>query len=162
GEVEYYDEKNDTWINTPEYEQLELPSNLMFRKLDFARKQLQKQQIAQKLTIYPPYEANLLGYWILDYLEYPIFLQCGGDSRQPIKLVLVYDHVKESYALCYCTVYDDLSDFFIGEVGQKGATLPLELELLIKEEVILEDASLDNILEAIKREGGNASSVLQF
>ena len=162
GEVEYFDEKNDQWLNLEEYHELNLPSNLMFQKLDLARTALQKHQIAQKLTIYPPYEANLLGYWILEYLEYPIFLQCGNHERNPIKLILVYDHIKEKYTLCYCTIYDDLSDFFIGETGPNGTSLPLELELLIKEEVVIESASIDEILEAIKQEGGNKSSMLQF
>lgn len=152
GQVECYDERLDTWVDEPDYNFEVLPSNYMFTQLQQAQRTLTKRGIPCRLMVYPPYEANLLGYWILDYLEYPIHLDCGAFQFHPIKLILIFDHFKETYGLYYCTIYDDLTDFFAGEFPPPKADYQLELKLLIKEETLIESKSLDAVIEIIAQQ----------
>jgi hypothetical protein len=85
----------------------------------------------------------------LDYLEYPLILQCGSDLAGVVQLIATYDHLKEKYRLFYCSNYDDLSEFFLGAQMLRKSTYPVQLGLLIKEETILETDSVTELAKAV-------------
>jgi arginyl-tRNA--protein-N-Asp/Glu arginylyltransferase len=149
GEVECYDERSDTWIHETNFNFQQLPPVILNDKLQAAQQALAELNFDSKILLYPPYEANLIGYWVLDYLEYPLILQCGSDLAGVVQLIATYDHLKEKYRLFYCSNYDDLSEFFLGAQMLRKSTYPVQLGLLIKEETILETDSVTELAKAV-------------
>ena len=161
-EVEAFSEKDQEWIPYAAQQEDPLPNVVMTEHLRDIQTELKQQKIQTRLLLYPPYEANLLGYWILDYLEYPLILQCHPETRHPIRLILVYDFSLHLYRLFYCTTYDDLSDFFMNDLPAKTEDIQLQLELLIKEELVIETASKEQIIEIIAEQQRGLGSALPF
>ena len=149
GPVQFYSEPTDEWKALSELDAYNLPPARMQRRLEEVRKQLESKGIRSNLFLYPPYEANLIGYWILDYLEYPLLLHCHAHPQHPIRLVLAFDHLQEQYRLFFCSTYDDLTDFFASGKNKGSAQYPSEMELLIKEEVVAESPSAEEMVSII-------------
>jgi len=141
GAVECFEERSQRWIPRQQYPFDELPTQRMEQRLKLVKAYLDHWNITNKLVLYPPYEANLIGYWILDYLEYPMYLECPGVSPDPTRTVLAYDTIRETYLLYLCSVYDDLSDFFHANLQEATSPIPLQLELLIKDSLLAESPS---------------------
>lgn len=148
GKVEFFDEQHNRWIPGDTYPFDDLPTVRMRKMLEEAAKLLLDQGANCRLVLYPPYEANLIGYWIMEYLEYPLILDCPI-SGSPSRLILAFDTTKNLYRLFRCSVYDDLSDFFHGHILESQSDLPLQLELLIKEETLAESDSPREIARII-------------
>ena len=149
GDVECFDEKTQQWIPKASYPFDELPTQRMESRLKQVKTYLDQWGIASRLVLYPPYEANLIGYWILDYLEYPMLLECPDSSPEPARTVLAFDTIRETYRLYLCSVYDDLSDFFHGSLLESNSQIPLQLELLIKDGLLSESPSAEEIARVI-------------
>lgn len=145
GDVECFEEKNQLWTPRAQYPFDNLPTQRMEKQLKEVKKHLDQWGIPNKLVLYPPYEANLIGYWILDYLEYPMLLECTGTSIEPTRTILAFDSIRDLYRLYLCSVYDDLSDFFHGSMVEASSAMPLQLELLIKDGLIAESQSAEEI-----------------
>ncbi|MDV7400569.1 hypothetical protein RZS08_54640, partial [Arthrospira platensis SPKY1] len=75
GDVECFDEKTQTWLPKADYPFDDLPTDRMARRLREVKQYLSQWNLPGRIVLYPPYEANLIGYWILDYLEYPMLLE---------------------------------------------------------------------------------------
>ncbi|MFZ2900913.1 MAG: arginine-tRNA-protein transferase [Saprospiraceae bacterium] len=148
GEVEFFDERHNRWIPGDAYPFDDLPTIRMRRMLEEVAEQLLGWGAECRLVLYPPYEANLIGYWIMEYLEYPLILDCPVPET-PWRLVLAFDTAKNLYRLYRCSVYDDLTDFFHGHILETQSDLPLQLELLIKEETLAESGSSQEIARII-------------
>lgn len=161
-EVEAFLEKDQTWVSYAAQKADPLPNKVMEEALKEIQDELRRQKIQTRLLLYPPYEANLLGYWILDYLEYPLILQCHLETKNPIRLILVYDFSLLLYRLFYCTTYDDLSDFFVCAPLPQHSEIQLQLELLIKEELVAETASKEQMMEIIAEHQRGLGSPLPF
>lgn len=148
GEVEFFDERKNQWIPREEFSFDDLSTSRMERRLKEVKTLLENWHVSANLALYPPYEANLIGYWILDYLEYPMLLECPiPDDQRPGHLVLAYDTIRDTYKLYFCSVYDDLSDFFYGHMLDSQSHIPFLLDLLIKEDLIAESASAEEIAQ---------------
>ncbi|MCB9283942.1 MAG: arginine-tRNA-protein transferase [Lewinellaceae bacterium] len=142
GPVECFDEKSQQWIPKQEFPFEDLPTRRMEQALLEVKGYLDEWSIPNNLVLYPPYEANLIGYWILDYLEYPMLLECVSTTLPaPGRMVVAYDTIRDSFLLYQCSVYDDLSDFFHSSLLDSTTNMPLQLELLIKDELLAEVSS---------------------
>ena len=134
-------------------EESKLFTNVIKQKLGQLKDELVSQGIEAELFLYPPYEANLLGYWILDYLDYPLIILMPGRTKE-YKLVICYDHRQNRYHFYECTVYDSLAAFFNPFMDIEDATYPLMLELLLKDQTVLKSSSeqdtLDQVLETVQ------------
>ncbi|MBK8491020.1 MAG: arginine-tRNA-protein transferase [Saprospirales bacterium] len=156
GKVECFDERSQLWVPKPDFSFQNLPTQRMEHSLKEVKGYLDELAIQNTLVLYPPYEANLIGYWILDYLEYPMLLECFiANSTAPKRTVLAYDTIRESFLLYQCSVYDDLSDFFHSSLLDNVTDMPLQLELLIKEDLIAESASGKEMAHIIANLGEN-------
>lgn len=144
GQVEFFDERTNRWIPGETFSFDDLPTVQMRKKLEEVAERLTEWGVACKLALYPPYEANLIGYWIMDYLEYPLILDCPL-PESPVRLALAFDTTKSMYRLFRCSVYDDLSDFFHAHIAESQSDIPFQLELLIKEETLAESKSAEEI-----------------
>jgi leucyl-tRNA---protein transferase len=138
GPVECFSEKTQQWIPMQAYPFHDLPTHRMEKRLLEVKEYLDQWGLSCQLVLYPPYEANLIGYWILDYLEYPILLECVQSETDSLRTVVIFDATRDIYRLYLCSVYDDLSDFFHANLPDIDTRIPLLLELLIKEELLSE------------------------
>jgi arginyl-tRNA--protein-N-Asp/Glu arginylyltransferase len=152
GEVECFHEKENEWVPYTEFPVSKLQSEILKDRLEAISLRLSVQRTSFQTKLYPPYEANLIGYWILDYLEYPYFIECKAPGIYPYRMILIFDHLKEVYRLVLCSVYDDLSDFFISGGSPPNSSKQLEFGLLIKEEILAESPSADVMAEIIANE----------
>lgn len=159
GAVDYFNEELFTWEPYESLKESMLFTNIIKQKLEDFKVKLARSGIEAELFLYPPYEANLLGYWILDYLDYPIIILLPGRTDE-YKLVICYDHRQNRYHFYECTVYDSLADFFKPYMDIENAQYPLMLELLLKDQTVIKSSSeqvvLDQVSEkvqAIKRSG---------
>ncbi|MBR9923204.1 MAG: GNAT family N-acetyltransferase [Bacteroidetes bacterium] len=151
GPVEYYEESAVSWYPWEEINIEFLPTAVMEKELQRIQKVLTKEGILSKLYLYPPYEANLLGFWILDYLDYPLVLELPlhpGDSR----LIICYDHRNGSFHFYHCTYYNDLGDFFRAYMELDMAEHPIKYELLIKERTLIKTRSENELIKLVKEE----------
>lgn len=145
GAVECFEEKSQQWIPKTHYPFGDLPTQRMELRLREVKNYLDAWNLPNKLVLYPPYEANLIGYWILDYLEYPMLLECMDTMLEPTKTILAFDTIRDTYRLYLCSVYDDLSDFFHGSLLDAVTQIPLQLELLIKDGLLAESTSAEEM-----------------
>jgi leucyl-tRNA---protein transferase len=145
GPVECFLEKKQQWVPIAGYPFNDLPTERMEINLREVKRHLDDWGMPSQLALYPPYEANLIGYWILDYLEYPMLLECGApDGLDRNKTIVVFDATRDIFRLLSCSVYDDLTDFFHASLSENPSSFSLQLELLIKEELVTEtNAALD-------------------
>lgn len=150
GKVEYFREESHRWLP---YETIDLdllPNQLMRSKLQEFQQVLDKQDLESILFLYPPYEANLLGYWILDYLDYPLILQLQLKEEGDQRIILGFDYRQHLYLLYQCTIYDNLKDFFLPLMEQGPSKIPLKFELLIKEKLLTKATTPEEILIFLK------------
>ncbi|MCB0706332.1 MAG: arginine-tRNA-protein transferase [Saprospiraceae bacterium] len=149
GEVDYYDELTSKWNPFTNLDLDNLAPQEIEKALVAFGQKLQEIGLKSHIYLYPPYEANLLGYWILDYLDYPLILEVQN-GQADMSLILCYDHRSKRYHLYQCTVYDNLDDFFRPFMKIDKPQFPLKFELLIKEKVLLKTHSEAEIILAIQ------------
>jgi arginyl-tRNA--protein-N-Asp/Glu arginylyltransferase len=150
GPVEFFREESHQWLPYDTIDHQQLPNQVMHSKLLEFQQIADSRELESNLFLYPPYEANLLGYWILDYLDYPLILQLQLREDSEHQIILGYDYRQGLYLLYLCTVYDNLKDFFL-PLMEKGPTkIPLKFELLIKEKLVMKSADPQMILQQLE------------
>lgn len=151
GEVECFDEKTERWLHLSEYPPERLPTRVMEDKLLALSKQLDQANIRNRLMYYPPYEANLLGYWLLEYLEFPLVLLFHTNGFDQLVPIAVYDPYKDLYRIHLCSAFDDLSHVFSRANDRTRGRFPLLNELMIKENTLLETPNVEEAALALLR-----------
>ena len=149
GTVDYYNERLNQWEAYESLDRKDLPTQQMYDQLKRVQKEVAKKGLTCKMVLYPPYEANLLGYWILDYLEFPLVLQFPEDPGHADRLIVAFNHLTLKFHLYHCSAYDDLSDIFLSSTEWTPDSLPYLLKLMIKEEQLAQHEDPSYIAEVI-------------
>lgn len=138
GPVAYYADETGEWIDADPMAIQTLPHKAMEQALLQVQSLLKARYLNSTLRIYPPYEANILGYWVLDYLEYPTFLDVSAPHRLNMNelITVVFNHTSKEYIVLACERYEDLSGFFEEPVRRTRIQSWVELDLLVKNQII--------------------------
>lgn len=150
GPVSYYQEQHKTWVQGEPLSITPLPHQILYSKLKELQTLFSNASVRSKIFIYPPYEANILGYWVIDYLEYPLFLEIYFDTDFSHRLLVVYDHTMNKYRLLLCSDYEDLSSFFDNPARESIHQPKSEMRLLIKEAVLAQYGTADEVLKFVR------------
>jgi len=152
GDVEYFEPKTRQWLPYTTFDYNQVPIQVLKSKLVEIQDFLNRLQISNQKSMYPLYEANMLGYWQENFLEHPLFLMCFPEEKDDYHYhVLTYDLMKEKYLVYQCAESEELSLIFkpnpdYTPTNQEFSTV---LDLLIKKKLIIESTSLVEVAKAI-------------
>lgn len=151
GEMDYYAAKSNEWRPYKEFQYNHAPIAILKQKLNEVQHFLNRLQITNEQTIYPLYEANMLGYWEENFLEHPLFLSCFPERKDYLYCVLTYDLRKEKYIVYQCSESEELNFIFQQNTAELDNTgmVNMMFDLLIKKRQLIETDSLVEVAKAI-------------
>ncbi len=107
GDVEFLEFKSKAWKSFPEFKEDEIPINKMTARLKELGGLLINEKIDFKIKFNPYFESNIIEYWPLPYLEYPIILcleKVGQNENS--HLVIIYNFIDGKYQALQCKLFD--------------------------------------------------------
>ncbi len=149
GNLEFYDSKSREWLDLEIMERSHLLSEVLKDKLTSAESFLIKRGIPNSQLLYPLFDKKLWGFEADEFLQYPLFICCYPKSNNIHTLTLEYDIFKEVFRLYRVMKIDDASVviYAMFEGYDKETSC---LEFLLKEDLIIETSSIEEIAELIK------------
>lgn len=110
GKCDFLEFKSKAWRPVPMLKEEEIPINRMYNRLENLGNLLAAQKVNFFIKYNPYFEANIIEYWPLPYLEYPILIQIGLDDRSVANktyLVVVYNFVEEKFMALSCKLFNE-------------------------------------------------------
>ena len=109
GQIEYFDMRTEKWLPYSVFEKSQTPIEISRKKLTTLIKAL-AMNLPLILNQNAYIDANIIEYFPLVYLEYPLIILMNGLSY-PLEegqvIITVYDIRKESYLLLVCDSFQD-------------------------------------------------------
>ena len=108
GDVEFLEFKSKAWKPFQVFQEKEIPVNKMSSHLEKLGKQLSLENVSFIIKFNPYFESNIIEYWPLPYLEYPIimYLQNEEFMTQNSYLVVIYNFIDNKYQALQCKLFD--------------------------------------------------------
>lgn len=107
GDVEFLEFKSKAWKPFTDFQEEEIPINRMTVRLEELGTLLTKEKIDFKIKFNPYFESNIIEYWPLPYLEYPIILSLEeNDQNENSHLVIIYNFIDGKYQALQCKLFD--------------------------------------------------------
>ena len=110
GNCDFLEFKSKAWRPIKTLQEGEIPINKMYGQLEELGNLLAAKKIDFAIKYNPYFEANIIEYWPLPYLEYPVLIQIGLDARSVANkpyLVIVYNFVEEKYMALSCKLFNE-------------------------------------------------------
>ncbi len=109
GQIEYFDMKTEKWLSYTEFEKSQTPIEISRKKLNLLIETLEPT-LSLTLNQNAYIDANIIEYFPLWYLEYPLIILIKG-LKYPLEegqvIITVFDIRKESYLLLVCDSFKD-------------------------------------------------------
>jgi arginine-tRNA-protein transferase len=109
GKSEYFNLGTQQWLPIHKFDPEKTPIQKLAEKLDLIQGKMDQLGINTRIWHYPYFEARMIEYWPVMYLEYPIFLELypqrekGGDYE-----VVIYDLFQDIFVKLSCKVFETL------------------------------------------------------
>ena len=108
GDVEFLEFKSKAWKAFPNFQKEEIPINKMTDRLEELGTELKREKIDFDIRFNPYFESNIIEYWPLPYLEYPIvlYLKTKELTAEGSFLVIIYNFIDGKYQALQCKLFD--------------------------------------------------------
>ena len=108
GTFEYYNH-NKRWINIDKFELQHSLAHHINSKTEEMSAELLKKGIKHKVQLYPFYSLGYMGYWKVDFLQFPRLIVV--QKKKNLYLIIAYDFEREKFTLLeanYSSAHDHL------------------------------------------------------
>lgn len=112
GDVDYYDLATRKWLPYHQLSADQIPIRQMRYKLRELSAELDAAGVPNKVMLYPLFEANLFGFWVVTCLDFPIFLWSYPRRNAKDHLAIVYDPRIAAYRVLNCSLFEDIQFYF--------------------------------------------------
>lgn len=108
GDVEFLEFKSKAWKSFQDFQNEEIPVNKMSNNLEKLGEELSSEGVSFIIKFNPYFESNIIEYWPLPYLEYPIIMYLENEQPkvQNSYIVIIYNFIDNKYQALQCKLFD--------------------------------------------------------
>lgn len=106
GEVDYFDLRKGLWLPFKSLDPAGYPLTLMRSKLQQLSTMLEIRKVPHKIVNYPLFEARIVEFWPLNFIEFPVFILCELPLPEGRYWIVIFDFVQEIYSILQCTNFN--------------------------------------------------------
>ncbi len=150
GDVEYFDEDNQTW---PSYNDLnfdQLLSSQLYNQLKKISALLTAKGIEHKQWLYPLFDKEIYGYDSSQFLRSPLFISCFATDMEDVSIIIEYNLYQDAFQIIKVKPIEDPISLLVPSLFKGFDADKSFLDFLLKKSIVFRNESSEEVVNIIE------------